>query len=269
MFRINKLRLLYILLAIVGFFVLAYFELTGRFQNSYIMFYAFLVVFLNYFFHRAEKNKIMNLYRIYIENLDPLGYIKEYEKYNKLRIQSKDAKTLDKINEAILLLDAGKPEAAHEILMSLTELEPRFRPYLRFWFYNAWFNYFNETEDTKRMRFLLEEIKKLLPQFPPKKRQKMYANYALAKAKLAVKEGKDLDSAESFFSMLVKGDFPKITILNALYQLGIISYKKGNPEVAKRRLLAVAGNGKNLNISRKAQVFLEKMDAETAERNSQ
>lgn len=269
MFSINKWKLAYLIFGVIGVFVLAYFEITGRFQYPIIILYALLFFILTIYLHRAEKNKIMKLQLIYIHDLEPLIYLSEYEKYNKRRLRSKTFKTLDKINSVVILIDAGEIEEAHRLLMELTEEEPEFGIFLRFWFYNAWIHYFDQIDDLPRMKVLLEEIKKLLPLFPLKQKPKMYANYEMISVKVGIREGKDLEAAENYLTYVLRGHLPKITVLKCIYQLGIIAHKKGAQQTAKNRFLAVIANGKNLNITRKAKAYLEKIEPSISEENSQ
>lgn len=266
MIKINIWRLLFLILGTLVLFVLLFFELQDMIDFEIFLTYSIIYIFLNYWFYKSEKNKIMKLYLIYINDLEPEKYLQEFQKYNKHRLRNKTSRIIDQIYFAIVLIDACKVQEAHQILMNYVDEEPKFSAFLRFWYYNAWINYFDEVDDLPRMKVLALQIKNLINCFPPNQRQKLFANYEMVKARILVKEGIFLDIAEKFFTQLLRGRFPKITIINCVYQLGLIAYKKGDYELSKKRLLAVTENGKNLNIVKKANVLLEKIETSKLEK---
>ncbi len=260
MISIYKWRLFYLILSSILLLTLAYFVIKERF--SYDIFFLLIVffLFLHFFFQRFEKKKTLKIHMIYLQDLNPLAYLEEYQKFNKKRFLSKAAKSINKINSALVLLTADKIEKAHQILIGLVDQEPKFGSYLRFWYYTAWINYYDEVDDLTRMKFLLEQNKAILKEIPPKYRQKLVENFEFFKAKCFVKEGIFLDTAENYFYDILRTNLPKLTILNCVYQLGVIAYKNGKYELSKRRFQSVVMNGKDLNEAKKAKTFLEKID---------
>lgn len=260
MISIYKWRLFYVIFSSILLLTLIYFVIKE--QIDYNIFFIIIVfsIFLHVYFQKYERKKALKIHLIYLHDLNPLVYLEEYQKFNKKRFLSKSAKLISKINCAIVLLTAGKLEKSHQVLLELVDLEPKFGPYLRFWYYTAWINYYDEVDDLQRMKFLLEQNKIILKEIPAKYRQKLVENYEFFRAKCLVKEGVFLDTAENFFLGILRGNLPKLTILNCIYQLGLIAYKNRQYDLSKRRLLSVVTNGKDLNEAKKAKTILEKID---------
>ncbi|MDD3999695.1 MAG: hypothetical protein PHX62_02210 [Bacilli bacterium] len=256
----HKLRYLFFIISFIiatTLFVLIAFD--------YILFEVYfgiiiIVLILNFYFKRIETRKLFELTLIYINELEPLKYLEESTKYNKKRFLSKSAKRMDKITSALVLLDGAKIEEAHQVLLELVDIEEKMTPFIRFWYYKAWIHYYDEVDDILRMKFLADQNKTLITYIPQKFSAQILANYELLRARCFVKEGVFLDTAETYYTQVLSGRFPKLTVINCVYQLGLIAYKNNNFNLAKKRLQSVVTNGKNLNAALKARQLLDKIE---------
>jgi hypothetical protein len=215
---------------------------------------------LNIYFRKAEKKKLMEITFIYINELEPLKYLEEYQKFNKKRFLSRNTKIMDKISTALVLIDAGQINKSYETLFELVDEEEKFNPFIRFWYYKAWIHYFDEVDDLSRMRFLAEQSKFLIQDISPKYRSQILANFELMRARCFIKEGIFLKAAENKYNEVLRGRFPRLTVVNSVYLLGVIAYKKQDYDLSKKRLISVIQNGKELNAAKKAKLLLETIE---------
>jgi tetratricopeptide (TPR) repeat protein len=233
------------------------------FYDDYLFDLYFGILLINliiiFWFRRLERKKLFEMTMIYLNELDPLRYLEAYEKYNRQRLRSKNAKLMDEITKAQILLDAGKIPETREVLESLIDREPQFSAFVRFWYYKNWINYFDEVDDPARMKFLLNQLSESIETLPQKYRWQMLANLHIIEARYYVHEGIFLDTAEERYSEILKGNSPRLMMMHCVYQMGVIAYKTGRFDIAKSRLQSVVKNGNQLHIVTKAEELLNKM----------
>jgi len=217
------------------------------------------IIFINFYLKRKEKNRLLKITMIYINECNPERYLYELEQFNKKRIRSKHMLIMDKISKSLIYLDIGKIEESYKILFSLVEVEPSFNTFMRFWYYKSWIYYYEEVKEIKRMKYLIDKTTELIELSPLKYRNQLQANFKQILARYYVTAGIYLDNAEDNYSEVFKGRFPKLTVVLSVYYLGVIAYKQGKYDLAVERLQSVVRNGKYLFVSEKSKVLLEKI----------
>lgn len=257
-FIVVILSLIYILfifpLAIIDLITLEIFILIG------------LVLIIS--FHsikRVERKKIVNVSKFYLDECDPIKYIKDLKKLLKHFILFKSIKYLNEITIALAYISAGNLDDAKNILESLVDIEPKFSVIIRFWYYKAWIYYFEETNEIERIKVLIEQSRLLIDKTPTRFKAQMLSNYNQIIARYYVLANIHLNLAEEEFNKIFKTNFPKMNVVVNVYYLGVIAYRNNDLKHARDYFKSVVKNGNKLNVVLKSNEYLEKINLETSE----
>ena len=253
----SKLRLI---MLIVSFFTLISLSVLIIFDPekwlAYFLFSVF-ILFCNFRIKRIERDRLLAITMIYLNECNPDRYLCEIGKYQKSLIKTRNGRLLNLISKAMILLDGGRVEETEEILKGIAKYEAKLSPFVRFWYYKAWFYYLEENRRTEKIEELIAELFRIANSAPLRYRTQLLDNYQLILCRYYVLTGTHLERAERSFSEVFTGNYPKLVVVISHYYLGLIAYKQGLYQLALDRLHYVTENGPKLHISRKSSQLIK------------
>lgn len=262
MSRIRFIFLIFNFMYIIFIFpltLLDYFSLDLSFTIGLVLIIAFYVL------KRIDRNKFIKVTKVYLDECDPEKYIYEFKKLMKHIILPSKAKYLNDITIAMAYYSLGKIEEARKSLEKLVDVEPKFPPVIRFWYYKAWLYYFLETKEIEKIKTLLEQSRLIIDNVPTKFKSQLSSNYNNLTARYYVLANIHLNLAEQEFSKIYKMNLPKLHVVSNVYYLGVIAYKQNDFRRALECFKSVEKNGNKLIFVQKALFYINKINEETSE----
>src|SRR5690554_3749311 len=112
----SKLRLI---MLIVSFFTLISLSILIIFDpEKWLAYFLFsvIILFCNFRIKRIERDRLLAITMIYLNECNPDRYLCEIGKYQKSLIKTRNGRLLNLISKAMILLDGGRVEETEEIL---------------------------------------------------------------------------------------------------------------------------------------------------------
>lgn len=219
--------------------------------------FSVIILFCNFRIKKIDRDKLLAITMIYLDDCDPDLYLQEISKYQRTLVRTKSGRLLNLISRALILLDGGRVDETVAILKGIARFEAKLSPFVRFWYYKAWFYYLEENRRTEKIEELIAELFRIANSAPLRYRTQLLDNYQLILCRYYVLTGTHLERAERSFSEVFTGNYPKLVVVISHYYLGLIAYKQGLYQLALDRLHYVTENGPKLHISRKSSQLIK------------
>jgi len=248
----SKLRLTLLIItffSIISLNILIFLEPTN--WLAYIIF-LILIIYCNIRLKKIERERLFKITMIYLNDCNPERYLVEIENYQKKLVKTRLRRLIDKISNALILMDIGKLQDSHDILNSIIPYEAKLSPFVKFWYYKAWIYYLEEIKCIDKIEVLMAELYEIANTAPRRYKMQLQDNYQLVLSRYYVLAGIYLDKAEESFAEVFTGTYPKLVVIISHYYLGLIALKQGRYNLALERFDYVVNNGPKLYISSKS-----------------
>ena len=257
----SKKRFIYWLVSIVvSLFLIGYIWLS---DDLNILFYSLLVALLimpNFTFKKMEKQKLMQIIIYYSQTGDADEYLKQLKAHDENMVRNRKIKWYQATTYAQVYLDKGSFEEAKKILIELVEFEPKFNKLTKFLYYRAWINYFLNYNKIAETQTLLVQLNKLIETSPVSLQQQFILAYQILLAKYNIRCNNLLNETKATIKQVININPTPLMVSSSNFYLGILEYKLGNFDEAKKIFAEVASFNEQLHFVRKAKEYLQKLN---------
>lgn len=222
--------------------------------------FSVIILFCNFRIKKIDRDKLLAITMIYLDDCDPDLYLQEISKYQRTLVRTKSGRLLNLISRALILLDGGRVDETVAILKGIARFEAKMSAFVRFWYYKAWFYYLEEMKYTERIEVLMAEMFRIANSAPLRFRSQLLDNYQLILCRYYVLTCTHLDRAEKSFAEVFAGNYPKLVVVVSHYYLGLIAFKQGQYEKALNRFHYVTENGPKLHVAHKSLDLIKRIN---------
>lgn len=257
----SKKRFIYWLISIILSLILITAILFSNDENYWL--YALAVTLLiipNFTFKKAEKQRLLQIIINYSQTGNVNQYLEQLKDYDHNMIKTRNLKYYQFINYVQAYMDKGNFEKAKEILDNLVESESKFNKLTKFVYYRAWINYFLNYGQMKETKELLDQLKEMIENSSAALQQQFILTYQVLLAKYNIRSDILLRETKATLNQVIEMNQTPLMLASSNYYIGIIEYKLGNYEEAKKIFEEIANFNEQLHFVQKAKEYLLKIN---------
>lgn len=248
------LRVIMILLFLTGLINMLF---NQREVGMIFMFLGAIFLIIHLSLKAKEQKKYLNISYIFSEKLDVEEYINEYKKFRANSYLSGFEKSVDELSIILCKTAISHRYPLYEELLAKVEEEKNYSAVEKFFYYQSWFEYYLDEANIGKAEYIHQEMEKLYPRLPVQLQRHISKEIGVNRLTLNVYKQEHIPQTEIILKTLLQQRITKISFIQVMYLLGIISYNQKDYVTANYRFSYVFNNGKSTKWKEGAKAYLD------------
>ena len=251
------LRMVIMLLALTGMINILFNQTE---VGLIIIFLSLVVLWINVMLNAKDKKKYQQIAMLFSEKLDVEAYIEEYTKFRANLYTNDFEKSIDELSILLCKTTISHKYPIYDELMAKVEVEKEYSSVEKFLYYQAWFEYYLDQRNIGKAEYMQYQMERLYPRLPVQIKKYISKEISVNRLTLNVYLKEHIPQTETILLSLLQQKISKLSFIQTMYLLGIISYNQKDYLTANYRFSYVYNNSNDTKWKEAAKAYLDVLE---------